>query len=56
MKQFLTILAFTFEIFLQCTRVGVYYNVHAFIFKDEYRLCHDAIAEYLLNDCVYGNC
>lgn len=24
--------------------------------KDEYKLCHDAVAEYLLNDCVYGNC
>uniref|UniRef100_A0A8W8NVN9 protein-tyrosine-phosphatase n=1 Tax=Magallana gigas TaxID=29159 RepID=A0A8W8NVN9_MAGGI len=23
---------------------------------DEYKLCHDAVAEYLLNDCVYGNC
>uniref|UniRef100_K1RGD7 Receptor-type tyrosine-protein phosphatase U n=1 Tax=Magallana gigas TaxID=29159 RepID=K1RGD7_MAGGI len=23
---------------------------------EEYQLCHDAIAEYLLNDCVYGNC
>ncbi|XP_078327528.1 receptor-type tyrosine-protein phosphatase alpha-like [Crassostrea virginica] len=22
---------------------------------DEYQLCHDAIAEYLLKDCVYGN-
>lgn len=25
-------------------------------FKDEYQLCHAAVAEYLLNDCVYGNC
>ncbi|XP_052694675.1 receptor-type tyrosine-protein phosphatase epsilon-like [Crassostrea angulata] len=23
---------------------------------EEYQLCHDAVAEYLLNDCVYGNC
>uniref|UniRef100_A0A8W8NR64 Receptor-type tyrosine-protein phosphatase T n=1 Tax=Magallana gigas TaxID=29159 RepID=A0A8W8NR64_MAGGI len=23
---------------------------------EEYQLCHDAIAEFLLNDCVYGNC
>lgn len=23
---------------------------------EEYKLCHDAIAEYLYNDCVYGNC
>nr|XP_034319444.1 receptor-type tyrosine-protein phosphatase alpha-like [Crassostrea gigas] len=23
---------------------------------EEYQLCHDAVTEYLLNDCVYGNC
>nr|XP_034321702.1 receptor-type tyrosine-protein phosphatase epsilon [Crassostrea gigas] len=23
---------------------------------EEYQLCYDAVAEYLLNDCVYGNC
>uniref|UniRef100_A0A8W8NTJ8 Receptor-type tyrosine-protein phosphatase kappa n=1 Tax=Magallana gigas TaxID=29159 RepID=A0A8W8NTJ8_MAGGI len=23
---------------------------------EEYQLCHDTVAEYLLNDCVYGNC
>ncbi|XP_052694681.1 receptor-type tyrosine-protein phosphatase epsilon-like [Crassostrea angulata] len=23
---------------------------------EEYKLCHDAVAEYLLNDSVYGNC
>lgn len=28
-----------------------------FVFlQEEYQLCYDAIEEYLLNDCVYGNC
>lgn len=66
---FLTILAsgfeiccYVFELIMVFMYICIYLSLsyHDVIFfwlcKDEYKLCHDAVADYLLNDCVYGNC